>query len=136
VSEGLAVSSAKQYSFFVQGKGKKIRVLPLDRDSVRLLDHYLCLERPAHGSSAPRRRRARPIITPAPPISIIAHDEGSGVDAVRNTPEAEVNDTFDGSDRPINPVLLKSAEHPSSQSTTNDSVSGTTTVAPTSAYTP
>jgi len=32
----------------VQGKGKRIRVLPLDRDSVRLLDHYMCLERPAH----------------------------------------------------------------------------------------
>jgi len=31
----------------VQGKGKRVRVLPLDRDSVRLLDHYLCLERPA-----------------------------------------------------------------------------------------
>jgi integrase len=30
----------------VPGKGKKIRVLPLDRDSVKLLDHYLCLERP------------------------------------------------------------------------------------------
>jgi integrase/recombinase XerD len=29
-----------------QGKGKKIRVLPLDRDSVKLLDHYVCLERP------------------------------------------------------------------------------------------
>jgi integrase/recombinase XerD len=32
----------------VLGKGKRIRVLPLDCDSVRLLDHYLCLERPAH----------------------------------------------------------------------------------------
>jgi site-specific recombinase XerD len=30
----------------VPGKGKKIRMLPLDRDSVKLLDHYLCLERP------------------------------------------------------------------------------------------
>ncbi len=30
----------------VPGKGKKIRVLPLDHDSVKLLDHYLCLERP------------------------------------------------------------------------------------------
>ncbi len=30
----------------VPGKGRKIRVLPLDRDSVKLLDHYLCLERP------------------------------------------------------------------------------------------
>src|SRR5580658_2764016 len=27
----------------VPGKGKKIRMLPLDRDSVKLLDHYLCL---------------------------------------------------------------------------------------------
>jgi integrase len=32
----------------VQGKGKRIRVLPLDRDSVKLLDHYMCLERPSH----------------------------------------------------------------------------------------
>ena len=32
----------------VQGKGKRVRVLPLDRDSVRLLEHYLFLERPAH----------------------------------------------------------------------------------------
>ena len=30
----------------VPGKGKKTRVLPLDRDSAKLLDHYLCLERP------------------------------------------------------------------------------------------
>ena len=30
----------------VPGQGKKIRVLPLDHDSVKLLDHYLCLERP------------------------------------------------------------------------------------------
>ena len=30
----------------VPGKGKKTRLLPLDRDSVKLLDHYLCLERP------------------------------------------------------------------------------------------
>jgi integrase/recombinase XerD len=36
----------------VQGKGKRIRVLPLDRDSVRLLDHYMCLERPAHCGQA------------------------------------------------------------------------------------
>src|ERR1700693_1926423 len=36
----------------VQGKGKRIRVLPLDRDSVNLLDHYLCLERPAHCGQA------------------------------------------------------------------------------------
>ncbi len=32
----------------VPGKGKKIRVLPLARESVELLDHYLCLERPPH----------------------------------------------------------------------------------------
>src|SRR6266478_1578166 len=30
----------------VLGKGKRIRVLPLARESVELLDHYLCLERP------------------------------------------------------------------------------------------
>ena len=30
----------------VQGKGKRIRVLPLARESVQLLDHYLSLERP------------------------------------------------------------------------------------------
>jgi len=36
----------------VQGKGKRVRVLPLDRDSVRLLEHYLCLERPAHCGQA------------------------------------------------------------------------------------
>jgi integrase len=36
----------------VQGKGKRIRVLPLDPDSVRLLDHYLRLERPAHCGQA------------------------------------------------------------------------------------
>jgi integrase len=30
----------------ILGKGKKIRVLPLDQDSVKLLDHYLYLERP------------------------------------------------------------------------------------------
>lgn len=30
----------------VLGKGKKIRVLPLARESVELLNHYLCLERP------------------------------------------------------------------------------------------
>ena len=30
----------------VQGKGKRIRVLPLARESVELLDHYLSLERP------------------------------------------------------------------------------------------
>jgi integrase/recombinase XerD len=36
----------------VPGKGKKIRMLPLDRDSVKLLDHYLCLERPPHCGQA------------------------------------------------------------------------------------
>jgi len=36
----------------VSGKGKKIRMLPLDRDSVKLLDHYLCLERPPHSGQA------------------------------------------------------------------------------------
>jgi integrase len=36
----------------VQGKGKRVRVLPLDRDSVKLLDHYLCLERPPHCGQA------------------------------------------------------------------------------------
>lgn len=36
----------------VRGKGKRIRVLPLDRDSVKLLDHYLCLERPPHCGQA------------------------------------------------------------------------------------
>ena len=30
----------------VRGKGKRTRVLPLARESVELLDHYLCLERP------------------------------------------------------------------------------------------
>jgi site-specific recombinase XerD len=30
----------------IQGKGKRIRVLPLARESVELLDHYLSLERP------------------------------------------------------------------------------------------
>ncbi len=30
----------------VQGKGKRVRVLPLGRESVELLDHYLSLERP------------------------------------------------------------------------------------------
>jgi integrase/recombinase XerD len=37
---------------WVQGKGKKLRMLPLDRDSVQLLDHYLCLERPPHCGQA------------------------------------------------------------------------------------
>jgi integrase len=36
----------------VQGKGKRVRVLPLDHDSVRLLDHYLCLERPVNCGQA------------------------------------------------------------------------------------
>lgn len=36
----------------VQGKGKKIRMLPLDGDSVKLLDHYMCLERPPHCGQA------------------------------------------------------------------------------------
>src|SRR5207248_5461607 len=36
----------------VPGKGKKIRMLPLDRDSVKLLDHYICLERPPHCGQA------------------------------------------------------------------------------------
>src|SRR6266852_600880 len=36
----------------VQGKGKRIRVMPLDRDSVKRLDHYLCLERPPHCGQA------------------------------------------------------------------------------------
>jgi integrase/recombinase XerD len=36
----------------VPGKGKKTRVLPLDRDSAKLLDHYLCLERPRHCGQA------------------------------------------------------------------------------------
>jgi len=30
----------------VRGKGKSIRVLPLARESVELIDHYLCLQRP------------------------------------------------------------------------------------------
>ena len=36
----------------VPGKGKKTRLLPLDRDSVKLLHHYLCLERPARCGQA------------------------------------------------------------------------------------
>jgi site-specific recombinase XerC len=36
----------------VHGKGNKVRVLPLASETVRLLDHYLRLERPAAGGSA------------------------------------------------------------------------------------
>jgi site-specific recombinase XerD len=36
----------------VLGKGKKIRVLPLIGESLDLLDHYLCLERPPHCGQA------------------------------------------------------------------------------------
>jgi integrase/recombinase XerD len=36
----------------VRGKGHRVRVLPLANDSVQLLDHYLCLERPVHCGSA------------------------------------------------------------------------------------
>src|SRR3984893_5563869 len=36
----------------VLGKGKKIRMLPLDRESAKLLDHYLCLERPPYCGEA------------------------------------------------------------------------------------
>lgn len=36
----------------VCGKGHRIRVLPLAAESVKLLHHYLCLERPAHSGSA------------------------------------------------------------------------------------
>jgi len=36
----------------VQGKGKRIRVLPLARETVELLEHYLCLERPANCGQA------------------------------------------------------------------------------------
>ncbi len=36
----------------VRGKGKRVRVLPLARESVELLDHYLCLERPARSGDA------------------------------------------------------------------------------------
>jgi len=61
----------------VQGKGKRVRVLPLDRDSVRLLEHYLCLERPAHCGQAlfvclkgPSRRHR---MTPAGLRSLFRH---------------------------------------------------------------
>jgi integrase len=36
----------------VTGKGARIRNLPLASDTLRLLDHYLRLERPAHGDAA------------------------------------------------------------------------------------
>jgi len=36
----------------VQGKGKKVRVLPLTRETVELLDHYLKLERPPYCGQA------------------------------------------------------------------------------------
>ena len=36
----------------VRGKGKRIRVLPLDPDSVKLVDHYSVLERPPHCGQA------------------------------------------------------------------------------------
>jgi integrase len=36
----------------VLGKGKKIRLLPLTRESLDLLDHYLRLERPPHCGQA------------------------------------------------------------------------------------
>ena len=36
----------------VPGKGKKARVLPLDGDSGKLLDHHMCLERPPPCSRA------------------------------------------------------------------------------------
>lgn len=35
----------------VLGKGKKIRILPLGRESAELLNHYLCLERPQNCDS-------------------------------------------------------------------------------------
>ena len=61
----------------VPGKGKKTRVLPLDRDSAKLLDHYMCLERPAHCGQAlfvslkgPSRRSRR---TPAGLRSLFRH---------------------------------------------------------------
>jgi integrase len=36
----------------VRGKGKRVRVLPLARESAELLDHYMCLERPARCGEA------------------------------------------------------------------------------------
>ena len=36
----------------VRGKGRRIRVLPLDPDSVKLVDHYIRLERPPHCGQA------------------------------------------------------------------------------------
>jgi site-specific recombinase XerD len=36
----------------VQGKGKRVRVLPLARESMELLDHYMRLERPARCGQA------------------------------------------------------------------------------------
>jgi site-specific recombinase XerD len=36
----------------VRGKGNKVRMLPLAPESVRLLDHYLRLERPPHCGKA------------------------------------------------------------------------------------
>ena len=36
----------------VQGKGNKVRLLPLAADTIRLLDHYLRLERPTGGGPA------------------------------------------------------------------------------------
>ena len=36
----------------VSGKGNKLRVLPLAAETIRLLDHYLSLERPANCGAA------------------------------------------------------------------------------------
>jgi integrase/recombinase XerD len=36
----------------VLGKGKRVRVLPLARESMELLDHYMCLERPPRSGQA------------------------------------------------------------------------------------
>ena len=61
----------------VQGKGKRIRVLPLARKSVELLDHYMCLERPPRCGQAlfvclkgPARGRR---MTPAALRSLFRH---------------------------------------------------------------